>query len=86
MNNDFEVTIITPKGKVVEDRTSSLTLRSIQGEIGVLTQHCRYTGLLGKGPLQYTSTVNNEKKNFAVNGGFCTFSGDSLVILADETV
>ena len=47
--DEFGIIVYTRAGLLFEDKASSVTLQTVDGEIGVLTQHCRYTGLLGSG-------------------------------------
>ncbi len=78
--------VLTPAGLVLEDKASSVTLPSALGEIQVLPQHARYNGLLGTGILEYQPAGNSAPKRMAISQGFCSFSGDTLSILADYVV
>jgi len=84
MAESFKLQIVTPTGLMVDDSASSVTLPTSAGEIGVLPQHCKYTGALGTGVLEYTDSKSNSVHKMVVSGGFCTFSNETLTILADS--
>lgn len=79
----FALKIFTPVGLVLEAKVSSVTLPSQIGEIGVLTAHAKYTGLLGSGVLRYQGVSDNSLKQLAISEGFCTFADNIMTILAD---
>lgn len=81
---NFTIKVFTPAGLVFQDSTSSVSLPTANGEIGILSQHTSYTGLLGTGILEYTSAEGAKSRRLVISGGFCRFSGDTLVILADS--
>lgn len=83
MADSFKLRIYTPAGLLHEDVVTSVTLPSSNGEIGVLPRHCKYTGVLGSGNLNYT-TPAGDKKKITLSGGFCTFNTDTLEVLADS--
>lgn len=75
--------LLTPAGLVLEDKASSVTVPSSMGEIGLLPQHAKYSGLLGTGVLSYTQEGSTVAKRLVVSQGFCNFSGDTLTVLTD---
>jgi F-type H+-transporting ATPase subunit epsilon len=79
----FNLKVFTPAGLVFEDKASSVTMISQNGEIGVLPQHIKYNGLLGTGVFQYIQASASKAKRLVVSEGFATFNDDELVILAD---
>lgn len=79
----FNLKVFTPAGLVFEDKASSVTMVSQNGEIGVLPQHIKYNGLLGTGVFQYVQASAAKAKRLVVSEGFATFNDDELVILAD---
>ncbi len=85
MADTFRLRIFTPEGLLREEVVSSVTLPSTHGEIGVLTKHTKYTGVLGSGALTFT-VPSGEKNKIEIAGGFCTFSAETLVILADSVL
>ncbi|MDC0358359.1 F0F1 ATP synthase subunit epsilon [Oligoflexia bacterium] len=85
MSDDgYQLRIYTPTGLALEDFASQVTLPASDGEIGVLQQHIKYTGLLGTGVLEYFSTEENRPVRLVISGGFCNFSHNTLVVLADS--
>jgi len=80
----FKLKLVTPRGLEREEEVSSVSLPSSQGEIGVLPQHAKYTGLLGTGILAFTPATSSESVRVVISGGFCTFSDNTLSVLADS--
>ena len=83
-SEEFTIRIFTPTGLVKDDRTTLVNLPSSNGEIGVLPNHTRYTGVLGTGILEYTPSQSSQKERMVVSEGFCNFNDDTLVVLADD--
>ena len=75
--------VLTPAGLVLEDKASSVTIPSSMGEIGILPQHAKYSGLLGTGILSYTSDTSTTARRLVVSQGFCNFSSDTITVLTD---
>lgn len=75
--------VLTPAGLVLEDKASSVTVPSAMGEIGILPQHAKYSGLLGTGVLSYIEESSATARKLVVSQGFCNFSGSTLTILTD---
>ncbi|MBX7142953.1 MAG: F0F1 ATP synthase subunit epsilon [Oligoflexia bacterium] len=87
MSSDvFSLKIFTPAGLLLEDKVTSVTLPSLNGEIGILPQHAKYAGLLGAGVFQYSPAGSSETKRLAIADGFCTFENDTLTLLTDFAV
>ncbi len=83
MTTDFTLKIFTPAGLILEESVSSITLPSSKGEIGILSAHTSYAGLVGIGVLRYTSANGAQEKKLVVSGGFATFENDIFTVLAD---
>ena len=81
--NGFKIYIYTPAGLAVEDQTEEIVVPTVQGEIGVLTDHCRYTGLVEAGEVRFHSIRNGAERVVSVGAGFCTFADNSLSLLVD---
>ena len=84
MSDSFGIRVVTPAGELVADKTNEVTLPSSNGEIGVLPNHTKYTGLLGTGILEYYGTEDKQIKRLVISGGFCTYSSGTLTLLADS--
>ena len=82
--DSFTLRVLTPAGLVFEEQVSSVNLPSAQGEIGLLPNHCRYTGTLGVGLLTFDLANGQKGKPVVVAGGFCNFVDGKLVVLADS--
>lgn len=76
--------IFTPAGLALQDSASQVTLPADNGEIGILPDHIRYTGLLGTGLLEYYSTEEKKPKRLVLSGGFTNVSENKVTILADS--
>lgn len=83
MADTYKLQIVTPEGSALDTQVTSVTLPGFDGEIGVLPQHTKYTGLQGVGVLRYTESASGKPVSLVVSGGFCSFSNDTLTILAD---
>lgn len=83
MSDDFAIEVYTPKGKALEGRSDAVKLPTENGEIGILNRHRKYVGILGLGVMQYFCKEEDQAKRAVITGGFCSFSGDRLLILAD---
>lgn len=83
-SESFSIRVLTPAGLLFEDRTEEVQLPGINGEIGVLSKHATYVGVLGTGILEFRSAETNTVRRCVISGGFCNVEGDILVILADS--
>lgn len=82
--SEFNLKIVAPRGLVCEEQVSSVIVPTVEGDIGILPDHAKYSGMLGVGILEYQTTNNNQTKKVVVAEGFCNFEDGTLVILADE--
>ncbi len=83
----FKLDIITPKGVMISEKVSKVTVPGIDGSVGILPGHATYTGLLGTGVLSFTSEVlgNDHGTQIVLSGGSMQVLKDGdVVILADE--
>lgn len=83
MAEEFKIRVLTPVGVALEDSAKSATLPTVDGEIGILPHHTRYSGIVGEGTLRYEK-ASGGSESIDVTGGFVNFSGDTLTILADR--
>ncbi len=81
-NDNFRIRVLTPAGLVLDEETDSVKIPSIDGEIGVLPMHTKYSGLLGHGVLEFTGPSG--VRRLTINGGLSQFSRKTLTILADK--
>lgn len=82
----FTLQIFTPAGLVLQEDVTSVYLQAVDGQIGFLPGHARYTGLLGTGVLECTVLETGKTHRMLVEGGFCNFADFNLVILGDAVL
>jgi F-type H+-transporting ATPase subunit epsilon len=73
--------IVTPERKVFDEEVDSVTVPSVSGEIGILTNHAPMISALRSGILTYTSGGTNGK--MLISGGFVEVSNNKVSVLAD---
>ena len=78
----FSVKIITPQGLYKEVETSILNVVTTDGARGVLTNHVPLVSML---TVSKMSTIeNNERQEYAINGGMLYFKQNVATILTDS--
>ncbi len=77
MANNFTLKIVSPEGVLAERVVDTVQLPMVDGEIGVLPNHCAYTGQLKAG------TIRAGSESYEIRGGFARFSDNVLTVLAD---
>lgn len=80
----FQVDVITPTEIAVSVSTSEIKLPTVNGEIGILTRHIPYVGLVGTGVVEVICAETKSLIRLVVSGGFCSFEGDHLKLLVDS--
>lgn len=78
--NSFRLKIITPDKIFFEGQTEQLTVRTTEGNVGILAGHINYCALLPSGPLR----VKQEGgfRDAAVSGGAITVANNEATIIA----
>jgi len=79
----FQLKVFSGRGLEVEALVSDVTVPSESGELGFLSNHCDYVGLIATGITQYTDAGDASAKKCLISGGICTFSNNVLTLLAD---
>ena len=78
----YQLSIITPNGKLFDDQIEFLKAKGSAGELGILARHAPLITTLKKGVLAI-----NQKIFFAINSGILEADGRGhVVILADDAV
>ena len=78
----YQLSIITPNGKLFDDQIEFLKVKGSAGELGILARHTPFITTLKKGVLAI-----NQKIFFAINSGILEVDGGGhVVILADDAV
>ena len=77
----FELSIVTPEGRVYQGRVESVVLPGSEGDFGVLGGHERFLAPLRIGEIE----VRDERSQrfAAISGGFADVSGEQVVVLAE---
>ncbi len=73
--------IVTPEKKVLSEAVDSVSVPTMTGEVGILTNHAPLISSLKPGILSYTKGGATEK--MVISGGFIEVSADNVSILAD---
>ena len=77
---NYQLSIVTPAGKIFDNTVESLVAPGLMGSFGVLARHAPMVAQVNKGIL----TVRNEtqeEKYFAIGSGILEVSGDNKVLL-----
>jgi F-type H+-transporting ATPase subunit epsilon len=80
----LNVELVSPTQRVWSGEATSVSARTIDGDLGILTGHTSLFGVLVDGVVSITS-VNGSTTDFNVSGGFLSVSNNRVSILT-ETV
>ena len=80
----LNVELVSPEKKVFSGEAVSVSARTLEGDLGILTDHAPLLGVLvdGKVVIKGTDGSTNE---FNVSGGFLSVSNNRVSILAEST-
>lgn len=78
----ISIRIVTPQGQYNEYNVKSIHLKSVEGEMTILSNHMPIFVALVPCPLVLVSDTD-ERLEFAVSGGFCHFEANKSLILTD---
>ncbi len=81
INDMLNLEIVTPEKKVVSETVDSVSVPTMTGEVGILSNHAPLISSLKPGILSYTKGSATEK--MVVSGGFIEVSADNVSVLAD---
>ena len=80
---DFSATIVTPQGKIFEDKIESLSAPGTEGYLGILAHHAPLVTMLGKGILK---VVKSGTEHFwAISSGVVEVNKKGEVLLLADT-
>jgi len=81
----LNVELVSPEKKVWSGEAVSVSARTLEGDLGILTDHAPLLGVLvdGKVTIKGTDGSTNE---FNVSGGFLSVSNNRVSILAESTL
>lgn len=80
----LQLEIVTPDAKVYDESVDSVTLPTVQGEIGILPGHIPLLASLQPGEIQLTSGGTSE--NLAIDKGFVQILGDKVSVLTEGAI
>ncbi|NMO94560.1 F0F1 ATP synthase subunit epsilon [Paenibacillus lemnae] len=78
----FLLEIVTPDRLVYSEQVNSITVRGIEGELGILPGHIPFVTPLQVAPVNVK--IGSQVTPFAVQGGFVEVRKDKVVILAES--
>ena len=80
----LNVELVSPEKKVWSGEAVSVSARTLEGDLGILTDHAPLLGVLvdGKVVIKGTDGSTNE---FNVSGGFLSVSNNRVSILAESS-
>lgn len=73
--------IVTPEKKVLGETVDAVTIPTLSGEVGILTNHAPLISALKSGVLSYTRGGATER--MVISGGFVEVSENKVSVLAD---
>lgn len=73
--------IVTPERKVFDEEIDSVTVPSVSGEVGILTNHAPMISALRSGILTYAKGGTSGK--ILISGGFVEVSNNKVSVLAN---
>ncbi|MFM8392837.1 MAG: F0F1 ATP synthase subunit epsilon [Acidobacteriota bacterium] len=81
MADKFNLEIITPERKVLNEEVEEVIVPGLDGEMGILPHHTQLISQLQTGVLTYRQ--GTEKRSVHVSGGFVEVLPDHVAILSD---
>jgi len=74
--------IVTPEKRILlQDDVSIVTVKTVEGEVGILAGHAPLYSQLAAGELKYR--VGNEEYFVVIHGGFLEVANSKVTVLAD---
>lgn len=77
----IQVSVVTPDGKVYDGDVEMVSVRTIEGELGILPRHIPLVAPLAIGAARLKK--GNDIEKIAVSGGFIEVRPDKVTILAE---
>ncbi|WP_055106100.1 F0F1 ATP synthase subunit epsilon [Paenibacillus ihumii] len=78
----FLLEIVTPEHVVFSEQVNSLTVRGVEGELGILPHHVPLVTPLQVAPI--VAKAGGNSTTIAVHGGFVEVQKDKVIILAES--
>jgi F-type H+-transporting ATPase subunit epsilon len=73
--------IVTPEKKILDETVESVSIPSLSGEVGIMTNHAPMISALRSGILSYVKGGRSER--MVISGGFVEISNNKVSILAN---
>ena len=83
MSENFNLEIISPEKKILEEKVNSVTLPAFEGELSILVNHIPLITFLRPGII---NVLGSEEKKYFVEDGTVEFSNNNLVILSSTII
>ena len=80
----LNVELVSPEKKVWSGEAVSVSARTLDGDLGILTDHAPLLGVLVDGVVSIKAT-DGSTNEFSVSGGFLSVSNNRVSILAEST-
>ena len=80
----LNVELVSPEKKVWSGEAVSVSARTLEGDLGILTDHAPLLGVLVDGEVVIKGT-DGSTNSFNVAGGFLSVSNNRVSILAEST-
>ena len=80
----LNVELVSPEKKVWSGEAVSVSARTLEGDLGILTDHAPLLGVLVDGEVVSKGT-DGSTNSFNVAGGFLSVSNNRVSILAEAT-
>jgi F-type H+-transporting ATPase subunit epsilon len=76
----FQLSVVTPRGTVIDEPVDHLVAPGVEGEFGVLPSHTPYLSAIQAGVMRYDK--DGRMHYLAVSTGFAEVTGDHVTVLA----
>jgi F-type H+-transporting ATPase subunit epsilon len=80
----LNVELVSPEKKIWSGEAVSVSARTLEGDLGILTDHAPLLGVLVDGEVVIKGT-DGSTNSFNVAGGFLSVSNNRVSILAEAT-
>jgi F-type H+-transporting ATPase subunit epsilon len=79
----LKVELVSPTARVWSGEATSVSTRTIEGDIGILTNHTPLFAVLVDGKVVIHG-INGENTEFSVSGGFLSVANNRVSILTES--
>jgi len=77
------VELVSPEKRVWSGEAQFVSARTLEGDLGILTDHAPLLGVLVDGQVSINET-DGQVKTFTVSGGFLSVANNRVSILAEK--